>query len=283
MSLRKQRESTSKRHISHTLKQATVEQSRRWRLRGNCHGQGWPFGQNTRWHELRRYGILGGWSYDRCANTISSLEFSTSAGKGGISNDDFDLRRQFCQWHNGYSVCKTVGQAISLMSTHIWLIEMTSLRSGLTVLTTASPKNFDLVKSRGADEVFDYNDPECAAKIRSHTKNSLRYVLDCISTESSFKICAAALSSDSSKELDCVALLPLETWPREDVNARPVLAYTSFGEEFSKFGATFPPLEDHYNLSVKFWALHAKLMAEGKIKPHPVTVREGGLQGVPKG
>lgn len=156
-------------------------------------------------------------------------------------------------------------------------------RSGLTVITTCSPKNFELVKSRGADAVFDYNDPECATKMRSYTKDSLRYVLDCISTESSYKICADTLSSNASLELHCVTLLPAETWPRKDVNPQPVLAYTSFGEEFSKFGATFPSMQDHYELSVKFWEIHAKLLAEGRIKPHPITVREGGLQGIPQG
>lgn len=29
-------------------------------------------------------------------------------------------------------------------------------RSGLTVITTASPRNFEFVKSLGADHVFDY-------------------------------------------------------------------------------------------------------------------------------
>ena len=156
------------------------------------------------------------------------------------------------------------------------------VRSGLTVITTASPKSFDLVKSRGADAVFDYNDPECGEKIRAYSKDSLRYVLDCISQESSFKICAAALSSDSSSQnLRCVALLPVETWPREDVNAQAILAYTTFGEEFTKFDMTFPPLKDHFEMGVKFWKLNARLLAEKKIKTHPVEVRGGGLQGIP--
>ncbi len=54
--------------------------------------------------------------------------------------------------------------------------------SGLEVITRASPQSFDLVKSRGADVVFDYNDPECGQKIREYTKNSLCYVFDCVST-----------------------------------------------------------------------------------------------------
>ncbi|KAL9595420.1 MAG: hypothetical protein Q9219_006463, partial [cf. Caloplaca sp. 3 TL-2023] len=157
--------------------------------------------------------------------------------------------------------------------------------SGLTVITTASPKNFSLLQSLGADAVFDYNDPECGSKIRAHTNNSLRYVFDCISVESSYKIDAAALSSDSSKELHCLALLPTDSWPseRKDVNVRWLLAYTSFGEQFDKFGATWPAIPEHYEMGVKFWELNGKYLSEGKVKPHPVTVNEGGLSGIPAG
>jgi hypothetical protein len=32
-----------------------------------------------------------------------------------------------------------------------------------------------------------------------------------------------------------------------------------------------------------FWKLSEKLLAEGKIKPHPVALRKGGLAGIPGG
>jgi NADPH:quinone reductase-like Zn-dependent oxidoreductase len=38
--------------------------------------------------------------------------------------------------------------------------------SGYMVLTTCSPRNFDLVRQLGADAVFNYKDPEAAKKIR---------------------------------------------------------------------------------------------------------------------
>ena len=162
-------------------------------------------------------------------------------------------------------------------------IRLTLTRSGLTVITTASPKNFELVKSRGADMVFNYHESDCAEKIRAYTNDSLRYVLDCISQEWSYKICAAALSSDSTQQPRCVALLPVDTWPRKDVTPQAILAYTTFGEEFSKFDTTFPALKDHFDMGVMFWKLNAQLLAERKVKTHPITVRENGLQGIPNG
>lgn len=157
------------------------------------------------------------------------------------------------------------------------------IRSGLTIVATASPKNFDLVKSRGADAVFDYHDPDCAEKIRAYTDNSLGYVLDTVSTESSFEICAKALPSSSKADLKLVALLPLETWPRKDVNAQAILAYTTFGEAFTKFGTDFPPIREHFEFGRMFWKLTASLLEAGKVRPHPVRLGAGGLQGIPAG
>lgn len=64
---------------------------------------------------------------------------------------------------------------------------------GLRVITTCSPRNFDLVRSYGADACFDYNSPTCGADIRAFTNNALDYALDCITKESSMKICYQAL------------------------------------------------------------------------------------------
>ncbi|KAI4174384.1 MAG: hypothetical protein LQ343_002319 [Gyalolechia ehrenbergii] len=168
--------------------------------------------------------------------------------------------------------------------------------SGLEVLTTCSPKNFPLAESYGATATFSYQDADCGAQIRAHTQNKLRYVFDCISTESSYAIDAEALSSDpkstapqneqGDKQLHCLALLPPDSFPAErakEVDVRWMLAYTSFGEEFFKFGATWKVEPEHYEMGVRFWALHGRYLAEGKVRPHPVTVREGGLGGVPEG
>lgn len=48
-----------------------------------------------------------------------------------------------------------------------------SCRSGYNVVSTGSPHDFDLVKAYGADVVFDYNSPTCAADIRKLTDNIL--------------------------------------------------------------------------------------------------------------
>jgi NADPH:quinone reductase-like Zn-dependent oxidoreductase len=51
----------------------------------------------------------------------------------------------------------------------------------LHILTTASSKNFDLVKGLGADEVFDYCDEGVVEKIHTATGNALNIAIDTIS------------------------------------------------------------------------------------------------------
>lgn len=54
-----------------------------------------------------------------------------------------------------------------------------SRQANLRVIATCSPKNFELVKSLGANEVLDYRDAETSVKIRELTSGKLRNVVDC--------------------------------------------------------------------------------------------------------
>lgn len=151
--------------------------------------------------------------------------------------------------------------------------------SGYKVITTSSPSNFDLVKKLGADVVFDYNDPSTAAKIREQTNNNLKLALDTISTESSVKYSDNALSTEGA-DYSGLLFQPLE---RENVRDRSTLVYTVFGEPFN-FGSFDAPASAEDKLFGDGFAyLAEKLVAEGKVKPHPVKFGEGGLHGVLQG
>lgn len=139
------------------------------------------------------------------------------------------------------------------------------------------------MKSRGADAVFNYHDADCAQRIRDFSRGSLRYVLDCISTAESFKIIAEALPDTIDTPVRMVTLLPADAWPRNDVKPTTILAYTTFGKAFTKFGIDFPALTSHFDFGIRFWKLSQELLASGQIKPHPVALRSGGLNGIPKG
>ncbi|KAI0099387.1 putative zinc-binding oxidoreductase ToxD [Daldinia grandis] len=152
--------------------------------------------------------------------------------------------------------------------------------SGLQVITTSSPHNFELLKSLGADATFDYKSPTVGADIRAFTNDSLEYVFDCIAEGSAPEIAAQALSSKGGKYS---SLLTVENFPRDDVAKLQTLAYTATGETFVKLGHTFTANPADLEFATKFWKLAGELLAQGKVKPHPADVREGGLDRILEG
>jgi len=150
--------------------------------------------------------------------------------------------------------------------------------SNLTVVTTCSPHNFDLVKSLGADAAFDYNDPSCAEQIREYTKDNLHYVFDTISLEPTAAICHSAMSSKSEPKNVYTSLLPVKKFPRDDVENKHTMAYTILGETYEKMGRKTEAKPDHYEFGKMFWAQASDLFAKGKLTVHPPEIRKGGLE-----
>ncbi|KAL9088268.1 MAG: hypothetical protein Q9159_003180 [Coniocarpon cinnabarinum] len=172
--------------------------------------------------------------------------------------------------------------------------------SGLRVVTTCSPRNFEFVKNLGADEVFDYKsegdamhaeesasdipqDPNCASNIRKSTNNALKHAYDTISDKTSSSICANALSSNPGVKYS--ALLPSgpNSFPRTDAALKTYTwGYTATGEEFFSLGETVTAKPENFEFMKGWIAECERLAAERKFVVTP-TVREGGLQGVFEG
>jgi NADPH:quinone reductase-like Zn-dependent oxidoreductase len=153
------------------------------------------------------------------------------------------------------------------------------IQDAVSILTTCSPHNYKLVRSRGADMVFDYNEHHSATKIRRYTQNSLELALDTIAIEYTAQYCVDALSTEGGKyiTLNYVAI------PQSNIRDRWTLSYTAFGEKFI-FGPTrFPAKPKDKEFMEQFWSIAERLVAEGKIKVHPLRVRAGGLKGLLEG
>ena len=176
--------------------------------------------------------------------------------------------------------------------------------SGCRVLTTCSPRNFQLVKALGAHEVFDYhNSDACAAAIRTATKDNLLYAFDCVSEGSSLQICAEALTSRSNIAVYTAALPINDKFPRQDVQygwtsgysggsriCKFVLArshinsHTAFGEMTHLVGKLRPANPVDLAFAAEFWKLTGELLRQDRLRMGPLTHRrEGGLAGILNG
>lgn len=155
--------------------------------------------------------------------------------------------------------------------------------SGMKVVTTCSARNFEKVKNLGADAVVDYSkgEGECVRGIKEAAGENLKFAMDCVSNDSSAKICAGALTKEKGvAKYRC--LLPLE-FPRDDVDFAFTLGYSAVGEEYTFFGQKIVPTEGNWKFSREWWALAEELLAEGKLTPAPYRNGEGGLEGVLEG
>lgn len=151
--------------------------------------------------------------------------------------------------------------------------------AGYKVVTTCSPRNFDFVRSRGANEIFDYNDKECGRKINELTGDKLRFAWD--TTQGGTDVIAQALSSDDS--IAHYGDISANQFPRKNVKQTMTSMYTSFGEYHFKFGQEFLPSQEHWEFAKMWMGLTERFVREGKVVPHRKLVREGGLEGVLKG
>lgn len=169
--------------------------------------------------------------------------------------------------------------------------------SGLEVVATCSPRNFDLVRSYGAGKVFDYapcpdeshdeagGGAMVGRQIRADTGGRLRHALDCIVDTESIACCQAALGRVGGRH----ALL--ERWPRElDLNCRRtvraefVMGLEVFGEEVvlpGEYGRLRS--EEKHQEAVRCFGMFERLSNDCKLRSHPVEVVEGGLDGIVDG
>lgn len=156
--------------------------------------------------------------------------------------------------------------------------------SGLRVITTCSPRNFEFVKKLGADAAFSYADREaCAKQIREYTNNSLEHAFDCHGDGDAPWICANALTTRSTGRYVTIMPNGQQEFPRDDVALKTWhLGYTVAGEEFEfplGSGRIFPASQEDFDFGKKIMTIAEELLKEGKFRGQP-TVREGGLAGV---
>lgn len=149
--------------------------------------------------------------------------------------------------------------------------------SGLQVVTTSSPRNFDYLKSLGATAVFDYNSSSCSSDIRTAYPD-IYLALDCISTGQSTTITVDAMSRANPGYYS--SLLPV---CEDDIKAtnnivqiKSTMAYTAFGEDFTMGPKKFEAKPEDLKFGILFWELAAALLESKQIRVHKPSINKYG-------
>ncbi|KZV68034.1 dehydrogenase [Peniophora sp. CONT] len=145
--------------------------------------------------------------------------------------------------------------------------------SNFKTYALCSPKNFDLVKSFGADAVYDYRDPEAANKIRAASDGKIQAAIDTISEHGSAKIIVSALSSEGGK---IATLLPYSEEDKAVLGSKYTEAFSlAYDVVVDRAGAP-----SRLGDTPGYVKLASQLLASGKVRPTPIRVWENGLEGI---
>ncbi|GAA5997180.1 zinc-binding alcohol dehydrogenase family protein [Rhodotorula paludigena] len=170
-------------------------------------------------------------------------------------------------------------------SVGLYAIQLLKL-SGYTVVTTASEKNADLLKSLGATAVYSYSDEDTPAKIAKDYP-TLRYALDTIA-EGKTTVGAVKSIWDAAGMGKVITLLvnkddELKQY-KDKVPAEMTLVYTVLGVAFDWPGVSFPEMPEDKRQMEEWCAKHIpELVASGKLKPNPIKSFDGGLANITEG
>lgn len=158
--------------------------------------------------------------------------------------------------------------------------------AGYRAIAICSPRNFDLVVSLGAVAAFDYHSSTCGEDVRTYSHDQLGYALDCISKTTSMTICYEALSSKGGKYVSLDPFPERVQRTRPEIHADWILTFTVLGDAVG-LGGIFrrEPTPEDYEFGLEWHPKVDRLVAAGKLKPHPADVTRSaeGLAGVEQG
>ncbi|PSR83726.1 hypothetical protein BD289DRAFT_435485 [Coniella lustricola] len=157
--------------------------------------------------------------------------------------------------------------------------------AGFRPIATCSPRNFDLVRRFGAEQVFDYGQDDCAATIRAYTRNTLASALDCIATAETTQLCYGALGRAGGRYATVEPFRESVTSQRAlTVVPSWLLAVTVFGRKVDLDGEYARPARPQdKELALRLTAYAQTLLDQGQLPTHPVKVVGTGWDSVVRG
>ncbi|TDL22508.1 GroES-like protein [Rickenella mellea] len=155
---------------------------------------------------------------------------------------------------------------------------------GMRVIATASKKNFELLRSLGASDVFDYSDPTTPQKIKQLTGGKLKHAVDCVSAHNAPGQISECLADQGGV---VSVVLPYET-KRLNVETKFLLVHTLLGRAIDGPASYNLPKSDEERLQFRqrgaqFAKIISDVVARGLIKPTSVKLLPNGLASVKDG
>ncbi|KAF9870974.1 hypothetical protein CkaCkLH20_11646 [Colletotrichum karsti] len=166
-------------------------------------------------------------------------------------------------------------------SVGLYAIQIAALH-GFKVITTCSPRHFDMVKYLGAKHAFDYHDDGVVDSIRNAAPG-LKYVFDTIGNKSSSGLASQAID-ESGGGLCTVRPGKANTEEvTKQTEVTDVLVWTAFLKDHRYGDFHWPAHEEDHKLGTEFFEKLPGWVEEGKIRPNKPKIIPGGLDGVTKG
>lgn len=173
-------------------------------------------------------------------------------------------------------------------------------RSGLRVITTCSQRNVPWMRSLGADEIVDYNDPAAIDIIRSKLRSDgLSMIMDCVAQDKTADFCYQCFVPPQSTAKDPLtfqyaSLMPINNPPSFPGSLPPSgkihsqwrMVYTCFGRRFTMvhdglgISQTWEASKEDKRFMLDFYRQVEKALADGTLKPMPIEIQTGGLEGI---
>lgn len=156
------------------------------------------------------------------------------------------------------------------------------------------------MRSLGADEAVDYNDPDAISMIKSKLhRDGLSMIMDCVAQDKTAQFCYQCfvppqISTEDAHEFRYAPLMPIHnppSIPGSLPNAARVqnqwrMVYTCFGRRFTMvhdglgISQTWEASKEDKQFMVDFYRQVEEVLAGRKLVPMPIDIREGGLEAI---
>jgi NADPH:quinone reductase-like Zn-dependent oxidoreductase len=155
---------------------------------------------------------------------------------------------------------------------------------GHRVISTSSPKNFDLVKSYGADAVFDYHSPTCAADIKQATRNNLRFVVDPFSQVRTMALCDESMGRAGGRYVALESYQETSDRKSKLIKRELIMGQAITGRAIKLTDGYGKPDDPELGVwGIECYKSIQRLVDERKLRPHPLRILDGGFEDVLKG